>query len=109
MACGMDTISIRHAYQKKFRYSIISPYFENKDLKKEFKHTLKYIKPNYIKLSKYIRNNVHGIISSDMDYHIPYIGTEKYLGMIPNPINIDILMNTGVKQRKSVVTNRGKI
>ncbi len=102
MACGMDTISIRHAYQKKFRYSIISPYFENKDLKKEFKHTLKYIKPNYIKLSKYIRNNVHGIISSDMDYHIPYIGTEKYLGMIPNPINIDILMNTGVKKRSKI-------
>ena len=45
--------------------------------------------PGYSRLSKYVRNIVSGIISSDLDYHIPYIGDEKYLGMIPNPINIE--------------------
>ena len=91
LACGVDTVSIKYAYDKKFRYSILNPYFEKKNLKKEFKHTLKYLNSNYLELSKYVRCHIHGIISSDMDYHIPYIGYEKYLGMIPNPVNIDKL------------------
>jgi len=91
LACGVDTVSIKYAYDKKFRYSILNPYFEKNYLKKEFKHTLKYLNSNYLELSKYVRSHIHGIISSDMDYHIPYIGSEKYLGMIPNPVNIDKL------------------
>ena len=91
LACGVDTVSIKYAYDKKFRYSILDPYFEKKNLKKEFKHTLKYLNSNYLELSNYVRSHINGIISSDMDYHIPYIGSEKYLGMIPNPVNIDKL------------------
>ena len=91
LACGVDTVSIKYAKEKKFRYSILSPYFENKHLKKEFKHTLKYLKSNYLKLGKFIRDKVNGIISSDLDYHIPYKNSKKYLGIIPNPINTDKL------------------
>ena len=91
LACGVDTVSIKYAYDKKFRYSILNPYFEKKNLKKEFKHNLKYLNSNHLELSKYVRSHIHGIIRSDMDYHIPYIGSEKYLGMIPNPVNIDKL------------------
>ena len=91
LACGVDNKSLIYANEKKFRYSILTPYFENSSLKKEYKQTLKYLSPSYSRLSEYVKNIVSGIISSDLDYHIPYRGTEKYLGMIPNPINIDKL------------------
>ena len=91
LACGVDNVSLTYANEKKFRYSILTPYLENSSQKKEYKQTLKYLSPGYLRLSKYVKNIVSGIISSDLDYHIPYKGTEKYLGMIPNPINIDKL------------------
>ena len=91
LACGVDNVSLTYANEKKFRYSILNPYFENSSQKKEYKQTLKYLSPRYLRLSKYVKNIVSGIISSDLDYHIPYNGTKKYLGMIPNPINIDKL------------------
>ena len=31
------------------------------------------------------------MIASDLDYHIPLLGHPKYLGLIPNPINIEKL------------------
>jgi len=93
LACGVDNVSLTYANEKKFRYSILTPYFENSSQKKEYKQTLKYLSPGYLRLSKYVKNIVSGIISSDLDYHIPYKGIEKYLGMIPNPINIDKLKN----------------
>jgi glycosyltransferase involved in cell wall biosynthesis len=102
LACGVDNVSLTYANEKKFKYSILSPYFENSSQKKEYKQTLKYLSPGYLRLSKYVKNIVSGIISSDLDYHIPYKGTEKYLGMIPNPINIDKLKNSDSKKRNKI-------
>ena len=102
LACGVDTVSIKYASEKKFRYSILSPYFKNKNLKGEFKHTVKYLNSNHLMLGEYVRDNVKGIISSDLDYHIPYENFNKYLGMIPNPVNID-------KLKKSEINKKNKI
>ena len=102
LACGVDTVSIKYASEKKFRYSILSPYFKNKNLKRKFKHTFKYLNSNYLMLGEYVRDNVRGIISSDLDYHIPYENFNKYLGMIPNPVNID-------KLKKSEINKKNKI
>ncbi len=89
LACGVDHKSVNFAFQKKFRYSILTPYFENNLLKNQYKFILNYLNSEYVKLSKYIKQNIVGIISSDLDYDIPYKGSEKYIGMIPNPINIE--------------------
>ena len=102
LACGVDYRSVRYAYEKKFKYSILTPYFENNALKKNYKHTLKYLNQSYFKLSKYVKNNVDGIISSDLDYHIPYKKSEKYFGMIPNPINIDKLKYINAEKSKKI-------
>ncbi|MFL2593037.1 MAG: glycosyltransferase [Flavobacteriaceae bacterium] len=102
LACGVDTVSIKHASEKKFRYSILSPYFENKNLNREFKHTIKYLNSNYLMLGEYVRANVKGIISSDLDYHIPYENFNKYLGMIPNPINIDKLKKSEINEKNKI-------
>ena len=103
LACGVDHRSVSYANQKKFRYSILTPYFEDASLRKQYKFILKYLKPNYSRLSDYVKSNVSGIISSDLDYHIPYEGTKKYIGMIPNPINTDSLRLEQNKQERKIM------
>ena len=89
LSCGVDQKSVEHSLNSKFKYSILTPYFENPSLKKSFKHILKYNTREYIKLHEFILANANGVISSDIDYHIPYVKEKKYLGLIPNPINLD--------------------
>jgi glycosyltransferase involved in cell wall biosynthesis len=103
LACGVDHKSISYANDKKFKYSILTPYFENNSLKKEYRHILKYLDSDHSKLSNYIEQNTQGIISSDLDYHIPYLNSKKYLGMIPNPIDIDTLNEDGKSFNQKIV------
>jgi len=92
LSCGLDYPSVSYAFDKKFRYSILTPYFENKGSKKDFSPALSYLTPEHIKLHKHIFNNIEGVISNDLDYHIPLIGFQKYLGMIPHAIDISELI-----------------
>src|SRR5690606_24079923 len=87
LSCGTDFISVKYAYDKKFRYSILTPWHDNPSLKKQYKFILRYLNKPYYKLHLFIYENVRGVISSDLDYHTPLINHPKYLGMIPNPIN----------------------
>lgn len=91
LSCGADYISVNYAYQKKLRYSIMTPFFEGRIQVKAFQSVLKFLEPNYKNLHQYLYKHVKGVIASDLDYHIPLLGHDKYLGLIPNPINIDIL------------------
>lgn len=86
---GTDYPSIKYAYEKKFRYSILTPYFNGKILSKKDLWALKYLKPNYVKLHKHIYKNINGVIASDIDYHIPLLNYSKYIGLVPNCINTD--------------------
>ena len=97
LSCGVDQKSVEHSLNSKFKYSILTPYFENPSLKKSFKHILKYNTREYIKLHEFILANANGVISSDIDYHIPYIKEDKYLGLIPNPINLDKIKYKKIK------------
>ena len=97
LSCGVDQKSVEHSLNNKFKYSILTPYFENPNLKKSFKHILKYNTREYIKLHEFILANANGVISSDIDYHIPYIKEKKYLGLIPNPINLDKIKYKKIK------------
>jgi len=86
LSAGTDYYSVQYAYSKKFRYSILTPLFEKKVSKKYFKQALKFITTPYIKLNEYVYKNINGVITSDLDYHIPLINHSKYLGLIPNCI-----------------------
>jgi len=89
LSAGTDYYSVQYAYAKKFRYSILTPLFEKKVLKKDFKPALKFITKPYIKLNAYVYKNINGVITSDIDYHIPMINHPKYLGLVPNCIIYD--------------------
>ncbi|WP_040278853.1 glycosyltransferase [Psychroserpens damuponensis] len=89
LSCGCDFPSVDYAMKKKFRYSILTPFFEGKVTRKEFDPILLYLENNHRKTHDYLYKNIKGVISSDIDYHIPLLGNSKYLGLIPNPININ--------------------
>ena len=55
LACGVDFTSISYSYERKFKYSILTPYFEDNSLKNEYKQTLKYLSSSYSKLSEYVK------------------------------------------------------
>ena len=38
LSCGVDQKSVEYSLNDKFKYSILTPYFENPSLKKSFKH-----------------------------------------------------------------------
>ncbi|WP_299103015.1 glycosyltransferase [uncultured Winogradskyella sp.] len=91
LSAGLDYPSVNYAFDKKFRYSILTPYFENKGTKKDFSPALSYLTESHIDLHKHIFNTIKGVVSNDLDYHIPLIGYKKYLGMIPHAIDLSQL------------------
>ena len=88
LSCGTDYSSVKYAYDRKFKYSILTPYFEGKINQKDFSAALKHLRPDFITLHKYLVQNIKGIIASDLDYHIPLLNHPKYLGLAPNPIKL---------------------
>ena len=102
LSCGVDSVSVKHAMSKKLKYSILTPLFEDASLEKKFEPILKYDRENFLALGKFVQKNVKGIISSDLDYHIPYSNKKKYLGMIPNPINTQKIKYYGINKSKKI-------
>jgi len=101
LSCGTDHISVKYAYDKKFKYSILTPYFEIKKITLSYKYVLKYIHKRHRKHHLFFYNLIDGVIATDIDYHIPLIDHPKYLGLIPNPINIK-----NIGYLKPVITNK---
>ena len=88
LSCGTDYTSVKYAYDKRFKYSILTPFFENKISEEQFFPILKYLTPSYKKLHEHLLKNIEGVIASDLDYHLPLLNHPKYLVLIPNPVNI---------------------
>lgn len=91
LSCGTDHISVKYAADGKFKYSLMTPYREGKITKKSFFSVLKYLQSDYINHHHYVYQSIQGVIASDLDYHIPLQKHVKYLGLIPNPINTDLI------------------
>lgn len=87
LSCGIDYQCMTYMMEGKFRYSIMSPYLKDSSLYERYQFQLQYLKPEYKALHEFIYKRCDGVIASDMDYHLPLLGHEKYLGLIPNPIN----------------------
>ena len=94
LSCGIDYQCMRYMMDGKFSYSIMSPYLNDPSLKKLYKFQLQYLNEDFQKLHNFIYENVQGVIATDMDYHLPLLGHDTYLGLIPNPINLDAMHYT---------------
>lgn len=91
LCCGSDYLTVKFSFENPKIKSIVQPYLEGKIKDKNFENVLKYRRKSYKKLHDYIYKNIKGIIASDLDYHIPMKKDPKYLGLIPNPINLEKL------------------
>jgi len=104
LACGTDYISVKFAMEKNFRYSILDPLFEGKVSQKDYAPILKYLNKKHQGLHESVSELCHGYIATDLDYHLPYQGKKKYLGLVPNPINVDkIEFTPQVEDKKPVI------
>lgn len=88
LSCGTDYVSVKYAMEEKFSYSIATPYLEKRGTEAQFQHMTQYLEPEFVALHHYIFKHIKGVIASDLDYDIPLRGHPKYLGMVPNPVNL---------------------
>jgi len=91
-ACGEDHHVINYYRSGAMRYTVLTPFEQNPDLKNEAAYSYKYLKPEYKRLHDFVIDNVKAVIPSDLDYAIPYRNHTKAVAMIPNPINVDKIL-----------------
>lgn len=95
LCCGVDSTIAKYMIEKKPRYSIMNPYFENPKLINEYNYIVDYLNIKNKKLQNLVHQNVRGIIASDIDYYLPLKDHPNFIGLIPNPICIkEISSNT---------------
>ncbi len=87
LCCGVDYTVAQFMIEKKPRYSIMNPYFENPKSHKEYGFILDFLSKNHKKTHDLVYRNCRGVIASDIDYVLPMQGHPKFLGLIPNPVN----------------------
>lgn len=107
LSCGTDYVSVKYASDKKLRYSILTPLHNNPKLKKKYQFILKYISEQNYKLHDFLYKNINGVFASDIDYHIPLEKNTKYLGLMPNPINIEKLKFIPLKIKDRITIFHG--
>ena len=107
LSCGTDVKSVAYAQNGVLPYSILSPLQEGKGQRSQYEFALKYTTQPFKELHKHLYQLVDGIIATDLDYHLPYHGVSKYLGLIPNPINIKGIQFEPLDIDKKVIIFQG--
>lgn len=87
LVCGDETPVVDYQLKNELRYSVLTPFFNNPLLKKEFVYSLKYTKAKYRKLFNFVFKKSNSLITSDLDYKIPMEKMAYNAPLIPNPIN----------------------
>lgn len=91
LSCGVDFISVEYMLQKKFRYSMMDPYFNDPSVTNEYRYILNYVKETHKKTHQLVFENIKKVIASDMDYVLPLKSHELFYGLIPNPIDCNTI------------------
>lgn len=103
LVCGDETPVIDYSLKGGLKYSVLTPYLQNKSLKSLYSYSLKYTSPPYRAVFNWIKDHASVLITSDLDYELPL----KYMGykttFIPNPINTDRILYTPPKVSDKVV------
>ena len=91
LSCGIDYQCVKYMLEGPLEYNLMSPYKNDNSLAKQYQFQLQYLNHEYKALHDFLYEKCHGVIATDMDYHLPLIGNKSYLGLIPNPINTDTI------------------
>jgi glycosyltransferase involved in cell wall biosynthesis len=111
LVCGDETPVIDYLLKNEMKYSILTPYFENKSLQKQFQFPLKYREKSYRKTFDWLKDNCASLITSDLDYKIPLEAMKYKTIFIPNPVNINFIEFKELKINTKIIIflgiNRG--
>lgn len=107
LSCGYDYLNVKYCFENPGFKSVIPLYLDHKIDKKSFWNILKFQTKPFKKLHDFIYNNCNGIIASDLDYHIPLSGIKKYLGLIPNPVNVSKIEFLPLKIEDKIIIFHG--
>ncbi len=104
LCCGVDYTVAKYMMEKKGKYSIMNPYFENPESHIEYQFILDFVSNNHKKTHHLVYENCRGIIASDIDYVLPMKDHPKFLGLIPNPINTDtiVFLDTKIEDKINI-------
>lgn len=102
LVCGEDYTTISFFLKGNNGHSALTPLIENPKLKSRYSFSLKYISKPYKKLHNYIYQHINGVICSDIDYSRIFKNKNSFLGLIPNPINVDTLEYTPLKTDEKI-------
>ena len=103
LVCGDDTPIIDYYLTGELKYSILTPYLNDKRLKDYFHYSLKYTQSGYRKLFHWIKEHSSAIITSDLDYEIPMRKSGYASHFIPNPINVDKITYTPLEIKDKII------
>lgn len=92
LVCGDETPIIDYLFKKEMKYSILTPYFNDNSLEKQFYFPLKYRTKSYRKTFDWLHDNCKALIASDLDYKIPLDAMNYKPYFIPNPTNTDKIL-----------------
>ena len=111
LSCGVDLISVEYMLQKKFRYSMMEPYFKDSSVKDEYRYILNYVNEAHKKTHQLVFKNIEKVIASDMDYVLPLKNHELFYGLIPNPIDCVAIVHKNLIIKDKIILflgiNRG--
>ena len=103
LICGDETPIVDYWFQNELKYSVLTPYFEDKSLENQFQFPLKYRKENYRKTFHWLKENCQKLITSDLDYEIPMRKIGFSTTFIPNPINTDVISFQSLENTTKIV------
>jgi hypothetical protein len=107
LSCGDDYTNVIHNFKNPEEKSVIQPYLDGKISDKNFSNVLKFKEKSFKKLHEFIYKNINGVIASDLDYHKPLENNPKYLGLIPNPINLNKLVYSPIEINEKIIIFHG--
>jgi len=99
LSCGIDYVCMDYMTKDIPKYSLMSAYLRDNTLEKKYQFQLQYLEKPFKELHDFLLQKCSGVITSDLDYHLPYLlkNHPKYLGLIPNPINLDVIRYSPLK------------
>ncbi len=103
LICGDERPIVDYLFKKELKYSVLTPYFENNSLEKEFQFSLKYRKKSYRKTFDWLSKKCQNLITSDLDYEIPMQKMGFQTTFIPNPINTVLISFQNIEIKEKIM------